>query len=99
MAMWFGAPYNKWYVGKINKVDRRRTKTENVIAEFNDEEYGKTLGHVVVDKDTYGADKKWCILKGIPIALDDDSDSDSGSPPPEPDSEDEPIGRPPNYSA
>ena len=67
MAMWFGAPYNKWYVGKINKVDRRRTKTENVIAEFNDEEYGKTLGHVVVDKDTYGADKKWCILKGIPI--------------------------------
>jgi len=30
LARWFGEGYNKWYVGKITEVNRRRTKQENV---------------------------------------------------------------------
>ena len=29
---------------------------------------------IVADPDTYGADKLWCVLRPIPIELDDDDD-------------------------
>ena len=33
---------------------------------------GDTDGHIVADPETYGANKLWCVLKPIPIELDDD---------------------------
>ena len=59
---------------KITRLDKRCTKTDNVHAEFNDEEFGKTEGHLLADKETYGADKLWCILKGIPVDLDSEGE-------------------------
>ena len=52
-------------------VNKKRTKSENVCVHFNDETYGETYGMFVADPNTYGADKEWCLLKPIPIALDD----------------------------
>lgn len=80
MAQWFGPPYNAWYVGKIAEINRRRTRSENVSVEFNDETDGETRGLMVADAETYGADRLWCMLKPIPIELDDDDD-DSSEPP------------------
>ena len=34
---------------------------------------------IVADSDTYGADRLWCMLKPIPIELDDDDDDDDDS--------------------
>ena len=45
VARWFGTPFNAWYVGKIVQINKRRTKQDNVSAEFNDETYGTTWGH------------------------------------------------------
>ena len=71
VARWFGAPYNKWYVGKILEVNKRRTVQENVTAiTFTDEVDGETLGHFVASKDNYGADRDWVLLKQITIELD-----------------------------
>ena len=75
MAQWFGPPYNAWYVGKVSDVNRRRTVSENVSVEFS-EEMGETTSVMVADKETYGADKLWVLLKPIPINV----GSDSGSP-------------------
>ena len=80
MAQWFGPPYNAWYVGKIVEINKRRTKSENVSAAFNDETYGETRGMIIADPDTYGADKLWCMLKPIPIELNDDDDESSQPP-------------------
>ena len=74
LARWFGPPYNAWYVGKIDQVNRRRTKSENVSVAFNDETYGETVGMFIADADSYGADKMWVLLEGIPINLDDGDD-------------------------
>ena len=79
MTQWFGSPYNAWYVGKIVEINKRRTKSENVSVAFNDETYGETRGMIVADSDTYGADRLWCMLKPIPIELDDDDDDDDDS--------------------
>ena len=49
----FGSPYNKWYVGSIKEVNKRRTKSENVTAEFNDAKYGLTFGHFCASQETY----------------------------------------------
>ena len=76
LAVW----YNAWYVGTIVEINKRRTKSENVSVAFNDEMYGETRGMIVADPDTYGADRLWCILRPIPIVLDNDDDS---SEPPE----------------
>ena len=57
-------------------------------AEFNDEENGKTLAHITASKETYGANKLWCILKGIPIHLDSDSRDESEPLEPSDDGED-----------
>ena len=35
---------------------------------------------VVAGPDTYGADRLWCVLKPIPIELDDDEDKSSEPP-------------------
>ena len=72
LARWFGSPYNKWYVGKITEVNRRRSKQENVAVEFVDEEDGTTWAHFVASAEDYGADKLWVVLEPIPIELDDD---------------------------
>eukprot|EP00966_Prymnesium_polylepis_P333320 7388792-Prymnesium_polylepis.1 len=77
LARWFGPPYNAWYVGKIAEVNKRRTKSENVSVEFNDETYGETRGTFVAEPDTYGADKLWVLL--IPIELDEDEDDGAGT--------------------
>ena len=58
VAFWFGVPYNKWFVGTITSVNRRRTKTENVEAEF---EGGP--GQLVCTAETYGIDKAWVLVR------------------------------------
>ena len=74
LARWFGPPYNKWYVGTITEVNRRRTKQENVSVEFVDDKYGTTWGHFLASAEDYGADKLWVVLELIPIQLDSDDD-------------------------
>ena len=44
-------------------------------AEFTDETHGTTWGHWVASADTYGADRKWVLLKGIPIELESEDDA------------------------
>ena len=78
MARWFGPPYNAWFVGKVDHINKRRTKQENVCVAFNDKEYGETHGMFVADAATYGADKLWCLLKPITIDLSDDDESGDG---------------------
>ena len=60
-------PYNGWFVGDVVQVNRRRTVQENVCVSFPDGD-----GMFLADGETYGADKLWCLLKPIPIELDDD---------------------------
>ena len=72
VARWFGSPYNAWYTGKIEQVNKRKTIQDNVTAEFTDETHGTTWGHWVASADTYGADRKWVLLKPVPIELDDE---------------------------
>ena len=64
----------------IELVNKRRTKQDNVTAEFCDETYGKTWGHWCASTDNYGADRKLVLLKPIPIELDDEEESDTASP-------------------
>ena len=66
--------HNSWYVGEIKQVNKRRTKTENVAAEFVDEVYGTTWGHFIADPETYGLDKEWVLLEVVPIELHNDQD-------------------------
>ena len=74
LARWFGEGYNS--VGTSarspSKVNRRRTKQENVSdgVEFEDEQYGTTWGHFLASADDYGADRLWVVLEPIPIELD-----------------------------
>ena len=55
VARWFGPPYNAWYLGKIEQVNKRRTVQDNVTAEFTDKTYGTTWGHWLAIADTCGA--------------------------------------------
>ena len=75
LARWFGPPYNTWYMGKIDEVNRRRTKSENVSVAFNDTTHGETRGMLIADAESYGAEKLWVLLKGIPIELDGDDEN------------------------
>ena len=77
LARWFGPPYNAWYVGNIAEVNKRRTKSENVSVEFDDDTYGETRGMFVAAAETYGTDKLWVVLKPIPIELDSSPSSPS----------------------
>ena len=65
IACWFGPPYNKWYVGQIAEVNKRRTKQMNVTALFLD----GGAGEVCVSKEQCGLDKTW-VLVGHQIVLD-----------------------------
>ena len=38
----------------------------------------ETLGHFVADREQYGADKEWVLLKEIPVELCDDDDGGGG---------------------
>ena len=71
VARWFGEGYNAWHVGKIIDVNKRRTKQDNITAEFDDAEEGRTWGHWCASADNYGADRQWVLLKPIPLDLDD----------------------------
>ena len=63
LARWFGPPYNNmWYMGKIDEVNRRRTKSENVSVAFNDTTHGETRGMFIADAESYGAEKLWVLL-------------------------------------
>ena len=79
LARWFGPPYNMWYVGKIDEVNKRRTKSENVSVAFNDATHGETRGMFIADAESYGADKLWVLLKGIPIEVGLGSDTGNDS--------------------
>ena len=75
LARWFGPPCNAWFVlGKVDHINKRRTKSENVCVAFKDPTFGETRGMFVADADTYGADRLWSLLRAIPIELDDDED-------------------------
>ena len=69
VARWFGPPYNAWYTGKIVLVNKRKTKQDNVTAEFCDEINGTTWANFLGSEDTYGANRTWVLLKPIPIDL------------------------------
>ena len=44
---------------------------------FNDTMHGETCGMFIADAESYGAEKLWVLLKGIPIELDgDDEDAE-----------------------
>ena len=64
---------------KIEQVNKRHIKQENVTAEFHNETHGKKWGHWVANAVTYGADRQWVLLKPIPINLDEDDDMGAGS--------------------
>eukprot|EP00966_Prymnesium_polylepis_P333088 7388556-Prymnesium_polylepis.1 len=78
LARWFGPPYNAWFVGKVDHINKRRTKSENVCVAFNDATFGETRGMFVADADTYGTDRLWCLLRAIPIELDADDEAEAG---------------------
>ena len=79
LARWFSHPYNAWYVGKVIEINRRRTVSENVSAQFIDPESGiETWGSFVAERETYGASKLWVLLEPIPV---DASDAESPEPP------------------
>ena len=50
-----------------SEVNKKRTKQENVCVAFDDGD-----GMFLADAESYGADKLWCLLKPIPIELDED---------------------------
>ena len=57
-------------------VNKRRTKQDNVTAEFSDSTYGTTWGHMTGSPEQthvrrlYGADRTWVLLQPVPIELD-----------------------------
>jgi hypothetical protein len=56
-AVYFGAPDNGWYEGKIKQVNKRKTQSENITCEFAD---GNANIYATIDN--YGPDKLWVIL-------------------------------------
>ena len=64
-------------MGNIWEVNRRRTTSENVSVEFDNDTYGETRGMFVAAAETYGTDKLWVVLKPIPIELDSSPSSPS----------------------
>ena len=78
LARWFAPPLQRLVHGQpIWEVNRRRTKSENVSVEFDDDTYGETRGMFVAAAETYGTDKLWVVLKPIPIELDSSPSSPS----------------------
>ena len=81
LARWFAPPLPTT-PGTVRgqpiwEVNRRRTKSENVSVEFDDDTYGETRGMFVAAAETYGTDKLWVVLKPIPIELDSSPSSPS----------------------
>ena len=60
-AMWFGTPYNEWFIGEITELHPKRKKNNNVEAMF---EGGG--GGMIATSDQYGIDKAWVLLKPKP---------------------------------
>ena len=58
IAMWFGEPYNQWFLGEITAVHPERTKRDNVEAMF---EGGS--GGMVCTAEQYGINKSWVLLE------------------------------------
>ena len=61
IVCWFGAPYNEWYVGKVDGVDRRRQLP--VLATFED-----GPAHLLLDPAVYGVhgQREWALLEPLP---------------------------------
>ena len=62
-----GCTNNLWAEGVIKSVNRRRTKSDNVVAEFED-----GVSSLCLTVDTYGHDQTWVLLEKI-----DESDEDT----------------------
>ena len=51
-------------------MNKRKKGKDNVCVAFNDETYGETTGEFIALKETYGADKLWCLLADAPDLAD-----------------------------
>ena len=65
IGMWFGTPYNEWFIGevtdKVTELHPKRKKNNNVEAMFEGGGGGMVCTH-----DQYGLDKSWVLLKPKP---------------------------------
>ena len=72
------APFSRWHVGKIMQVNKRRIVSENVTASFYAAKEGATIASCfIATAEEYGlaAEKKWAMLKDIPMVLSDDDEA------------------------
>ena len=65
-------------MGKVDHINKRRKKSENVCVAFTNETEGETVAMFNADADEYGADRLWCLLKPIAIELSDSEDETLG---------------------
>jgi hypothetical protein len=63
-----GCTNNLWAEGVIKSVNRKRTKSANVVAEFED-----GVSSLCLTVDTYGHDQTWVLLEKIEESDDDDT--------------------------
>ena len=57
VAFWFGPPFDKWCIGKITEINKRKTTSDNVKVQFED---GPV--NLLVSTETYGVEKEWVLL-------------------------------------
>ena len=65
IAMWFGKPYDQWFIGPITEVHPRRTVSDNVHTMF---EGG--LGQMLCKAEEYG--NAWVMVTAAPVVELDD---------------------------
>ena len=65
-------------MGKVDHINKRRKKSENVCVAFTNETEGEAVAMFTADADEYGADRLWCLLKPIAIELSDSEDETLG---------------------
>jgi hypothetical protein len=68
-----GCANNLWAEGVIKSVNRKRTKSDNVVAEFEDD-----VSSLCLTVDTYGHDQTWVLLEKIKESDDDTVGSEEG---------------------
>ena len=62
VSVYFDPPDNKWCLGELRKVNRRKTKTDNVEVYYAED---KRNYDFLFTKDNYGPDKLWVIPKNV----------------------------------
>ena len=76
LDIYFGEPWNNWYVGKVLKTYATAKAVGgskyNLSAEFTDEEGEVTKSNILADSSNYGAEKTWVLLNPV-----EEEDSDS----------------------